>query len=140
MAHLKLEWQGGLAFKNAADSPAIELHSSTPGITSPTQALAYATMACMGMDVVHVIQKGRHELAAMSVTFDGHRADQEPRRYTAMSLHFTITGRIDSHVVDRAIELSRTKYCSVWHSLREDIRLTTTYTIQDAKSPEPSRP
>jgi putative redox protein len=129
MAHLTLEWQGGLAFKNAADSPTIELHSSTAGITSPTQALAYSMMACMGMDVVHVIQKGRHELTAMSVTFEGQRADHDPRRYTAMSLHFTITGRLDSHVVDRAIELSRTKYCSVWNSLREDIALTTTYTI-----------
>lgn len=132
MAHLKLEWIGGLAFKNSVDSPAIELHSSSPGMTSPTQALAYATMACMGMDVVHVIQKGRHDLKAMSVTFDGQRADHEPRRYIAMTLHFTITGQIDSHVVDRAIDLSRSKYCSVWNSLREDIRLTTTYTIQDA--------
>lgn len=131
MAHLKLDWQGGLAFKNSSDSPAIELHSSTAGITSPTQALAYATMACMGMDVVHVIQKGRHELTAMSVTFDGRRAETEPRRYLSMSLHFTITGRVESHVVERAIELSRTKYCSVWHSLREDIELTTTYSIHD---------
>ncbi|MGH7635810.1 MAG: OsmC family protein [Gemmatimonadaceae bacterium] len=131
MSHLTLEWQGGLAFKNAADSPAIELHSSTTGITSPTQALAYATMACMGMDVVHVIQKGRHELTAMSVTFEGQRADHEPRRYLAMSLHFTLTGRVDSHVVERAIELSRTKYCSVWHSLREDISLKTSYRIQE---------
>jgi putative redox protein len=131
MTPLKLEWIGGLAFKNSADSPAIELHSSKAGMTSPTQALAYAMMACMGMDVVHVIQKGRHELTSMSVTFDGHRAETEPRRYTAMSLHFTIVGRLDSHVVERAIELSRTKYCSVWNSLREDIGLTTTYTIQD---------
>lgn len=131
MAHLKMEWIGGLAFKNSADSPAIELHSSTAGVTSPTQALAYAMMACMGMDVVHVIQKGRHPITAMSVTFDGQRADHEPRRYTAMTLHFGITGQVESHVVERAIELSRTKYCSVWNSLRQDITLTTTFTITE---------
>ena len=58
MASLSLDWIGDLKFKNSDGSPEIELHSSTPGVTSPTQALAYAVMACMGMDVVHVLQKG----------------------------------------------------------------------------------
>ena len=77
---LTLQWEGDLKFRSTADSPAIELHSSTPGVTSPTQALAYAVMGCMAMDVVHVVQKGRHHLTGLTVTFDGERAPNPPRR------------------------------------------------------------
>jgi hypothetical protein len=49
---LSLDWIGDLSFKGSDGSPAIELHSSKPGFASPPQALAYATMACMAMDVV----------------------------------------------------------------------------------------
>src|SRR4029453_12251602 len=67
---LTLVWKGELQFTAGPDGPPIELHSSTPGVTSPTQALAYAVMACMAMDVVHVLQKGRHDLQALTVSFE----------------------------------------------------------------------
>jgi uncharacterized OsmC-like protein len=66
MVTLSLDWQGGLKFANSPGSPAMELHSSTPGVSSPPQALAYAVMACMAMDVVHVIEKHRVPLTAMT--------------------------------------------------------------------------
>jgi putative redox protein len=129
MSTLSLDWRGDLKFANSAGSPPIELHSGTPGVVSPTQALAYSAMACMAMDVVHVLQKGRHEFSALTVTFTGERADEPPRRYTAMHLHFNITGTVAEHVVERAIELSRTKYCSVSNSLRTDIDFRTTFAV-----------
>lgn len=128
---LSLDWGGDLKFRNSWGSAAIELHSGTPGVTSPPQALAYAVMACMAMDVVHVIQKGRSELRAMSVRFEGKRAAEHPRRFISMTLHFDITGRVEDEVVARAIELSHTKYCSVWNSLRTDIELNTSHTVHE---------
>src|SRR5262245_48836909 len=113
MSTLSIDWIGDLKFRSSPGSPEIELHSSTPGVTSPTQALAYAVMACMGMDVVHVVQKGRHDLRKMTVTFKSTRAHEHPRRYTAMTLHWEIDGDVPDKAVARAIELSRTKYCSV---------------------------
>lgn len=129
MMSLSLDWLGELHFKNSAGSPAIDLQSSSPGVASPPQALAYATMACMGMDVVHTIQRGRHNLRAMSITFEGERAAEHPRRFVSMRMHFDITGVVADHVVERAIELSRTKYCSVWNTLKEDVALTTTFAV-----------
>lgn len=129
MVSLSLDWHGDLKFANSAGSPAIELHSSTPGVSSPPQALAYAVMACMAMDVVHVIQKGRHPLQALAVTFEGERAGEHPRRFVRMALDFQITGQIDDRVVERAIELSRVKYCSVWNTVRPDVELRTSFTI-----------
>jgi putative redox protein len=130
MTTLSLDWQRDLEFKNSPGSPPVELHSSTPGMLSPTQALAYSTMACMAMDVVHVLQKGRHPFSAMTVKLDSQRAPEPPKRFTAMHFHFDITGNVPPHVVERAIELSRTKYCSVWNSLRTDIAFTATFNIR----------
>jgi putative redox protein len=127
---LSLDWKGDMKFSNGPDSPAIELHSSTPGVSSPPQALAYAVMACMAMDVVHVIQKGRHPLTALSVGFDGERAADHPRRFVRMSLAFRVSGDVPDHVVERAIELSRTKYCSVWNTIRPDVELKTSFAVE----------
>ena len=129
MPTLTLTWQGALTFTGGPGSPPIELHSSTPGVTSPTQALAYSVMACMAMDVVHILQKGRHDLQALTVTFEGTRADQPPRRYTSIHLHFDIRGGVPDHAVERAIELSRTTYCSVSNSLRQDMEFKTSFSV-----------
>jgi uncharacterized OsmC-like protein len=64
-----------------------------------------------------------------------------PRRYTAIALHFDVTTTAAAPVVERAIELSRAKYCPVWNSLRDDIALSTSYTIHPVDSagrPDPS--
>jgi putative redox protein len=144
MVSLSLDWKGALAFENVPGDPAIVLHSSTPGVTSPPQALAYAVMACMGMDVVHVLQKGRHELHALRISFKGERAAEHPRRFVSMALHFDVTAAVAPHVVERAIELSRTKYCSVWNTIRPDVPLETSFAIvppadqsEPAGRPEP---
>ena len=127
--NLSLDWAGELHFKSSAGFPAIDLQSSSPGVTSPPQALAYATMACMGMDVVHVIQKGRHNLRSMSITLEGERAAEHPRRFISMRIHFNIVGSVTGRAIERAIELSRTKYCSVWNTLKDDVELRTTFSV-----------
>lgn len=129
MTTVTLAWTGGLSFENAPGSPDIRLHSSTPGVPSPPEALAYAVMACMGMDIVHVITKGRHRLEGMTVRFEGERAAEPPRRYVSMAMVFEVTTSAEPRVVERAIMLSREKYCSVLHTLRPDIDLSTTFTI-----------
>jgi len=128
---LALDWAGEMQFKSSPGQPAIELHSSTPGITSPPQALAYAVMACMAMDVVHVLKKTRCDLKALTVRFEGERAPESPRRFVSMRLHFDLTGKTADHFVERAIELSRTRYCSVWNTLRPDVSLETSFTIRE---------
>jgi putative redox protein len=132
MSTLSLEWQRDLEFKSGPDAPPIELASSTPGIVSPTQALAYAVMGCMAMDVVHILSKGRHDLKALTVRFESERAAEPPRRYTMMHLHFDVTTSAGKDAVERAIELSHTKYCSVSNTLRPDLDFRTSVTITNA--------
>ena len=59
----------------------------------------------------------------------GERANEEPRRFTAIKLHYTVTGEAPKPAVERAIELSKEKYCSVWHSMRQDIPFDVTFTV-----------
>ena len=127
---LSLDWIRDMEFKSSAGFPAIELHSSSAAIASPPQALAYAVMACMAMDVVHVLKKTRCDVKALTVRFEGERAAEPPRRFVSMRLHFELTAQTASHIVERAIELSRTKYCSVWNTLRTDVSLETSFTIR----------
>jgi putative redox protein len=127
---LSLDWQGGLRFTSSPGSPRIEMESSKKDLISPPQALAYAVMGCMAMDIVHVVKKARQDLRTLTITFDGDRAEEHPRRFVAMRMHFGITGQVEDQVVARAIELSRTKYCSVWNTLRPDLALTTSFKIE----------
>ena len=87
------------------------------------QALAFALAGCMAMDVVHVLRKGRHDLRGLNAPSRRRARSEEPRRFTSVALHFTVTGDVPPEPIQRAIDLSRDKYCSVWHSLRQDIEL-----------------
>ena len=94
--------------------------------------LKIAVMGCMAIDVIHILEKGRHQLQTLSVRFDGERAATPPQRYVTMQLHFDLAGPVPARAVERAIELSREKYCSVWHTIKEDVELTTAFTISAA--------
>jgi putative redox protein len=83
----------------------------------------------MAMDVVHILRKGRHDLKGLRLDLAGERAQEDPHRFTAFTLTFTVNGNVPKDAVDRAVALSRDKYCSVWHSLRQDIALTVNSAI-----------
>lgn len=91
--------------------------------------LVISLAACMAMDVVDIIRKGRHPLTAFRTSIVAERKPDVPHRVTKASLHFHVHGDVPEAAVERAIALSRDKYCSVWHSLREDIVLETAHTI-----------
>ena len=81
------------------------------------------------MDVVHILKKGRHDLKGLKADLTGQRAPDDPRRFTRVDLKYTITGNVPDEQVVRAIQLSRDKYCSVWHSLSRDIDLRVSHVI-----------
>ncbi len=126
---IELVWEHDLVFGGRAGDTQLTLDSASIVGPSPMQALAFALAGCMAMDVVHVLARGRLDVRGLRTDFSGERSPDDPHRFTAISLHFTITGTVPEDKIDRAIELSREKYCSVWHSMRQDIDLTVTYEI-----------
>ena len=126
---VELTWERDLVFSGKSGVIDLVLDSGSKAGPSPMQALAFGLAACMAMDVVHVITKGRFPLRGLRASLVGQRAPEEPRRFTSITLHYTITGDVPGDKVERAIRLSRDKYCSVWHSMRQDIDLKVTYQV-----------
>ena len=124
-----LTWQGDLRFRAATPRTEIILDSDSTAGPSPPEAVAMALAGCMAIDVADIIRKGRHDLRSLEATIAGTRRDDPPRRFIRFELHFMVGGNVPDHVVQRAIDLSREKYCSVWHSLREDIELETKFEV-----------
>ena len=129
---VELVWEHDLVFAGRSDAASMTLDSAGQAGPSPVQALAFALAACMGMDVVHILKKGRYDLRGLAIAVKAERAQQDPHRVVAVDLRFTVTGRVPNAQVQRAIDLSREKYCSVWHSLRQDIPLTANFSVSPA--------
>lgn len=127
---LDLAWDRELVFNGRSGDSSIVLDSASKAGPSPVQALVFALAGCMGMDVVHILRKARQDLRGLGIHLVAERAQEDPHRVTAVTLDFTVTGAIPESQVQRAIDLSHDKYCSVWHSLRQDIRLDTRIHIQ----------
>ena len=122
-----LRWTGGLIFEATLQESAMILDSHGVDGPSPVDALAAALAGCMSVDVTDILLKGRHALRGLRSQLTADRAQDNPHRFVRVSLHFTIDGPVPSDAVDRAIALSRDKYCSVWHSMRQDIAFAITW-------------
>ena len=126
---VELIWEHDLVFGGTSGDVKMTLDSASSAGPSPMQALGFALAGCMAMDVVHILKKGRHDLRGLKADLIGQRAEEDPRRFTQIELRYTITGKVPDDQVERAIQLSRDKYCSVWHSLRQDLDFSVSFTV-----------
>jgi putative redox protein len=125
-----LEWAGDLVLTGTSGNSSITLDSSGVAGPSPVQALAFGLAGCMTLDVGYILTKGRQPFRALRSHLVADRAQEEPHRILKMHLQVRVDGDVPSDAVARAIALSYEKYCSVWHSMRQDIVFTTSHDIQ----------
>jgi putative redox protein len=127
-----LEWTRDLVFQSRlSDGPGPLIDSDGVAGASPVQALLLALGGCMAVDVVMILQKGRHDLQGLRVKVAGSRADGPPSYVTGYTIEYEVKGPVPGPAIERALALSRDTYCSVWHSLRPDAPLEVTYTRVD---------
>lgn len=124
-----LEWLGGHRFRGTSEGVEITLDSPPVAGPTPVQLLAFGLAGCMAIDVAVVLERGRFDVKALRARLVAERAPTHPKRLTGVDLHFSVVGVVPPDRVQRALDLSRQKYCSVWHSLRPDIELRTTFEI-----------
>ena len=124
-----LTWLGDLTFSATIDKASTLIDSAGLAGPSPVQALAAALAGCMSADVAHILTKGRHPFRALTAHLIGERAQDEPHRFLRVALHFAVAGAVPADAVERALALSREKYCSVWHSMRQDIDFVVTFDV-----------
>jgi putative redox protein len=128
----ELIWEHDLVFGGKSGEARVTLDSASAAGPSPMQSLAFALAGCMAMDLVHILRKARYDLKGLRADLTGHRQEDIPHRFTSVELHFTVTGDIPDAQVQRAVDLSHEKYCSVWHSMRQDIDMRVTFRVTAA--------
>jgi putative redox protein len=124
-----VSWIDGLRFSVTSDKAAITIDSAGLAGPSPVQALGIALAGCMTTDVAHILTRGRHPLRALRSHLVAERAPDDPHRFVRVTLHVTVEGNVPGEAIERAIALSRDTYCSVWHSMRQDIDFQVTFEV-----------
>lgn len=123
----RLTWTGsGLAFDGGPpDGPQVMVDGGSAVGPSPMDFVLVGVAGCMAIDILDILKKGRVPLDGLEMLAEGQRADDPPKRYTRMRLVVTVRGvpSEDRPKVERAVSLSRDRYCSVLHTLRSDIPL-----------------
>ena len=135
----ELVWTKDLTFGATSGTNALIVDGDSAAGASPVQLLVIGLAGCMAMDVIDIVRKGRHTVSAFRVSLTGARNPEPPRRLLSVAITFHVHGAVPRPAVERAIALSRDKYCSVWHSLRQDIEMTTSYEIVPAEGAEARR-
>jgi putative redox protein len=125
-----LTWIGELKFSATIDKASMTIDSAGLAGPSPVQSLAAALTSCMAADVAHILTRARHAPRALRARLTGDRAQEDPHRFVRIRLHFTIDGDVPRDAVERALALSREKYCSVWHSMRQDIDFRVSFEVR----------
>lgn len=135
----KVTWKEDLTFIGTADSGfniQIDTKKTAGGNDSgltPMELLAIGVAGCTAMDVISILTKKRQDVTQFEVQVHAQRADEYPKKFTAMNIEYVVTGKeVDPEALARAVELSEEKYCSAIASLRGNVEFTHTLTIHEA--------
>ncbi len=129
---VSLEWRGTLAFEGGETGrPWIPIDGDNTEAPGPMLLLLLAIASCTGADVLIILEKMRLTVTALRVEVEGARRAKAPRRYTAIELTYHVAGQeLVEAKVQRAIDLSIEKYCSVLHSLAPDIEIASRLVLE----------
>jgi len=132
-----INWKGKMAFGGVTPSGHEFKMDADPQVggentgARPTEILLQAVAGCTGMDIISILHKMRLEPSSFQMDVTGERAEEHPKRFTAITIHYAFDGDLPEEKVIRAIQLSKDKYCSVSHSLNSEI--TVSYSINGVK-------
>jgi putative redox protein len=120
---------GGSGYQIRFDVPA------GPNGSSPMELVALASAACTASDVISILQKKQQKVTEFEVNVVGLRAAEHPKVFTEIDLEYVVTGHgIDPQAVERSIELSLTKYCSVNKMLENSVKINHHTRIIEAEA------
>ncbi len=136
-------WKSGLGFDAAGGASGLHVPLGSepePGMGQspdengfrPMEILLVALAGCTGMDVISILRKKRQNVHSFEVRAHGERAETHPRIYTRIMVEYVVGGsNVEKAAVERAVELSRDKYCSVMAMLRSSVPIETKITINE---------
>ena len=99
----------------------------------PMETVLAGTGGCTAYDVVLILKRGRHDVRGCSVKLTSERAETDPKVFTKIHMHFTVTGKgLQLQAVERAIAMSHEKYCSASIMLGKTAEITTSFELREA--------
>ncbi|HEU0014288.1 MAG TPA: OsmC family protein [Longimicrobium sp.] len=126
-------WEGGFRWRcGAPGGPTMLVDGNKEVAPSPVDALIISLASCSGSDVVDYLEKRRTPPAAVKVSVNFSRASTFPRRLTQAHLTYTVASDAGREHVERAVELSFEKYCSVASSLAPDTEISWEVVLEPA--------
>lgn len=121
---IEVVWEGGKRYRGGRPGgPTHVVDGDREVAPSPVEGMLVALGACSAIDVVEILEKRRTPATALTVRVDYARAPSPPRRLTAARLVYRVATASERHHVERAVQLSFEKYCSVATSLAPDTEL-----------------
>ncbi|WP_048601023.1 OsmC family protein [Rubeoparvulum massiliense] len=129
-----ITWKGQMAFESEVPSGQKVMMDSKPEFggqnlgASPMELVLSGVGGCTGIDIVQVLTKMRLNIEHFDMEVKAERAEEHPKRFTKIHIHYRLQGAdLPIEKVQRAVDLSRDKYCSVAHSLNAE--LTTSFEV-----------
>ncbi|HVP19692.1 MAG TPA: OsmC family protein [Spirochaetia bacterium] len=132
-------WKSGMSFTGTAFTSNFSVPlGASPKVGGandgfrPLELVLVGLAACTAMDVISILGKKRQQVTAFEVKAHGDQAEEHPRAFTKFVVEYIVTGKgIDRDAVERAVELSQTKYCSVTATLRNTGPIETKITLKE---------
>jgi putative redox protein len=127
-----LEWQRDLFFTATTQRGYdLDFDANVQMGCMPLEGLLMSLAGCMAIDVVAILVKMRCEIESFRMDIEGQRNRTPPQRLRSIKLILYVKGSgVTEEKAERAVKLSQEKYCSVRHSLREDIEVETDLRIE----------
>jgi putative redox protein len=132
----KVTWKGKMNFTGTAETGFTLPLDAEPAVGGdnegfrPLELMGISLAGCTAMDVISILQKKRQEVTGFEVKVHADRADEFPKVFTHVTVEYNIIGHnVDPVAVERAIELSSTKYCPAQAMLAKAVTIEHKYTI-----------
>lgn len=115
----KVIWKEKMSFEGTADSDFKVTLGTIPEVGGdndgfrPMELLAIGLAGCTAMNVISILNKKKQDVHDFEVRVHADRAEEHPKVFTHLTIEYVVSGKnVDRAAVERAVELSETKYCS----------------------------
>jgi len=135
----KATWKNkGLLFSGTADTGgevnlASDLDIGEKGFR-PMELLAVGLAGCTGMDVISILKKKRQDITSFEVQVETESAQDHPHVWVKAKIKYLVHGRgVDAKAVERAMALSKERYCPAQNMLNKAVDIELEYQIIEDK-------
>ena len=126
---VSVEWLGDQVFL-LNDRAGFPIVMARPTGVNGADLLPLSVIGCAVWDVVLILNKQHQEIHSLKVTAESVRDDEPPWRFRKIRIHYRLAGRdLSREKIQRAIELSQTRYCSTYATLKDAVELTSDFEI-----------